>query len=468
MSFLIQDLLKVRIKQLKRIARNIGPVEFHIWERALETMGQKHTHLYHEVHKKSPQLGDDRARVCAKGDSADTLSDHLLAIHRRDTSKCNRRQCISSETGTLPSTKEKGDERQSGCKKEITSDSTLTLPLVGSWEFECDDDEYIKFLELFLTYMLEKDLINNEDACVPYLTTFSKQLQNLELNSFPFNGHTPGKRHHSHKKNADNVCIFGRNSYEFNEMSYTFQKEGPSPNMAWSARSSLTTPGSSEDHTDIIVDGVCHSSEANKSKEIGLFGLRQNGMSTPCFTKDTQQIPVRQMSLSVISQSPCAPGFSTPTTAKSEMIICHAALPKDIGPALSELTPELQAQFKLIRRLLEWVIRWANRRLLCEPTNGGGQHGYSTVIRVKSSAPAILSALWLLEKRYSPTNLVDKHAHLEVPQSDDVVTQVLYSKPRINIKKERTADSGIHGSTKTPITLFDKEDCEVHGPEGCV
>lgn len=67
---------------------------------------------------------------------------------------------------------------------------TNALPVIGAWEFERDDDEYIKFLELFLSYVLERDLLGSKDAGIPFLTSFSGHLREHELNSFLFDVHT--------------------------------------------------------------------------------------------------------------------------------------------------------------------------------------------------------------------------------------------------------------------------------------
>lgn len=46
---------------------------------------------------------------------------------------------------------------------------SLTLPVVGTWEFELEDEEYLRFLELFLSYVLEKDGPDPDAGCDPPL-----------------------------------------------------------------------------------------------------------------------------------------------------------------------------------------------------------------------------------------------------------------------------------------------------------
>ena len=39
-----------------------------------------------------------------------------------------------------------------------------SLPVVDTWEFELEDDEYLNFLELFLSYVLEKDSAERQSS----------------------------------------------------------------------------------------------------------------------------------------------------------------------------------------------------------------------------------------------------------------------------------------------------------------
>lgn len=69
----------------------------------------------------------------------------------------------------------------------MDTNNQCNLPVVGAWEFERgDDDEYIIFLELFLSYVLERDLIKYSDLGIKFLTSFSGLLREHELNSLFF------------------------------------------------------------------------------------------------------------------------------------------------------------------------------------------------------------------------------------------------------------------------------------------
>lgn len=54
-------------------------------------------------------------------------------------------------------------------------------------------------------------------------------------------------------------------------------------------------------------------------------------------------------------------------------------------------------------RRLEWMIRWSDKRLLCDSGLTEPSCEYSPVIRVKTSTAAILTSLWLLEQPYFAT-----------------------------------------------------------------
>ncbi|ELW53479.1 Nuclear pore complex protein Nup155 [Tupaia chinensis] len=93
-------------------------------------------------------------------------------------------------------------------RKDHEKISQNALPVIGTWEFERDDDEYIKFLDLFLSYVLERDLLSSGDPGIPFLTSFSGQLREHELNSLLFDVHTTLKRRQS-KTKSQNVFRAG-------------------------------------------------------------------------------------------------------------------------------------------------------------------------------------------------------------------------------------------------------------------
>ena len=94
--------------------------------------------------------------------------------------------------------------------------------------------------------------------------------------------------------------------------------------------------------------------------------------------------------------------FWTPKSNKTRRCIFKAIQCSDINPQ-EDLPLALNDTFGSIRRLLEWMIRWSDRRLLCDPSLTELSSEYSPVIRVKTTTAAILTSLWLLEQPYFAT-----------------------------------------------------------------
>ncbi|XP_063556888.1 ciliogenesis and planar polarity effector 1-like isoform X2 [Gorilla gorilla gorilla] len=113
-------------------------------------------------------------RDCSKSSSRNAPNHMELTSIRKPTDK--KKMCNQKENPTK--------------KEDHEKLSQNTLPVIGVWEFERDDDEYIKFLDLFLSYILERDLPYSRDAGIPFLTSFSGKLREHELNSLLFDVHT--------------------------------------------------------------------------------------------------------------------------------------------------------------------------------------------------------------------------------------------------------------------------------------
>ncbi|CAF99232.1 unnamed protein product, partial [Tetraodon nigroviridis] len=126
------------------------------------------------------------------------------------------------------------------------------------------------------------------------------------------------------------------------------------------------------------------------------------------------------------------------------------------------LDPELEAQFPKLSRLLEWMVRWADRRVLVPPNSqgkkeeSGGAVKEGVMIRVKASAPAILTSLSLLWRRHAALLSDDHHgAYTRVPQTQWTVTPVLQTDGDRRLERESSVDTGYPGSANTPITAID-------------
>lgn len=253
------------------------------------------------------------------------------------------------------------------------------LPVIGVWEFERDDDEYIKFLDLFLSYVLERDLLDSKDPGIPFLTSFSGHLKEHELNSLLFDVHTTLKRRQGKTKNQNifraGSCFVALESHEAEKSESQARPASVMVNQG--SRPFLENP----------------LNEVNKNEgKSGLFGLKQKSIYR--IQDDNAEKPLIQRVSNHISW--------TPKSIKTTRCIFKAIQSNDITPQ-EDLPLALNSTFGSIRRLLEWMIRWSDRRMLCDPSLTESSCEYSPVIRVKTSSAAILTSLWLLEQPYFVT-----------------------------------------------------------------
>lgn len=88
MSIVIQATEKLRMKALRRVLRNIGPIEIHIWEPAEEGAADNEQHCYDRF---SVDISLSRSTLTDLGspqghsdaETADTLSDALFTEEMR-------------------------------------------------------------------------------------------------------------------------------------------------------------------------------------------------------------------------------------------------------------------------------------------------------------------------------------------------------------------------------------------------
>lgn len=255
------------------------------------------------------------------------------------------------------------------------------LPVIGVWEFERDDDEYIKFLDLFLSYILERDLLGSKDPGIPFLTSFSGHLREHELNSLIFDVHTTLKRRQS-KTKSQNVFRAGSCFVVAPESYYSEKSES----QAVSA-SVLVNQGVSS-----FLENPLNKVNKNEGKS-GLFGLKQKSIYRMQYDIAAEKPVIQKLSNHV---------FWTPKSIKTKRCIFKAIQCNDVN-SQEDLPLVLSNTFGSIRRLLEWLIRWSDRRLLCDPGLTESSCEYSPVIRVKTSTAAVLTSLWLLEQPYFTT-----------------------------------------------------------------
>ncbi|XP_053153161.1 ciliogenesis and planar polarity effector 1 isoform X2 [Hemicordylus capensis] len=455
MSVVIQAAQKVNLKALKRVTRNIGPYQRSIWEPAEEEIQDPGTYCYDRL-----SLGTSLSRstisdfgnpqVYSDAETTDSISEAVLMYETRNHIPSQMQEdykelpnCAGEFTGykeTNEKLKEFNVERRDN-KRENNEGlpSQHVLPLVGEWEFERDDDDYIKFLDLFLTYMLERDLINlSVSSAVPFLTSFSALLREHELNSLLFDVHTTLKRRQIGAK-GQNVFRAG-SSYTlifessvskpaslFDEKEKDFQKQTLPVSIQQSAKPSD------------------HASTVRLAARRGLFGrCQQLTYGAHDSSKEITLTPV-------LTQHLLEQASSIPQMDLAHKYIYKAVQMNDVLPR-EEPTPEMKYMFHNVARLLEWMIRWSDRRLLYDPVSTEPFQECQPMMHVKASAAAILTSLWLLEQQYC-NKTQDQSQHIQNPQEQ--YASAHFSDVRSKVEKESSVDTGYSPSAETPVGIQD-------------
>ncbi|XP_055000718.1 ciliogenesis and planar polarity effector 1 [Sorex araneus] len=421
MSVVMHSIHKVRVKALKRVQRNIGSFEMNIWEpieeeKPAEGPSFDRFSLGTSLSRSTlTELGNSMVHS-DDADTADTLSE-ALPVENKSRIHSSQRNVPSHRKLTFtgkPSEKRKmyHQEGNSEKKEDHKKFQQKALPVIGVWEFERDDDEYIKFLDLFLSYVLERDLLSSKDPGIPFLTSFSGHLREHELNSLLFDVHTTLKRRQGKPKSqsvfrAGSCFVVAPESYE---------TENPEDQeFAASVRANQgLNPGLENPLSEV---------SKNEGKS-GLFGLKQKSIYR--IQDDSPEKPLIQR---VSNHS-----FWTPKSMKTKNIF-RAIQCSDTNPQ-EDIPLALNDAFSNIKKLLEWMIRWADRRLLCDPSLTESHTEHSPVIRVKTSTGAILTSLWLLEQPYFATYKA-KIVTTEVPKN-----QYFGSQNGLNVESECKMDTG--------------------------
>lgn len=323
-----------------------------------------------------------------------------------------------------------------------------SLPVVGTWEFELEDEEYLDFLELFLSYVLEKDSTDGGDTGseLPLLRGFSSNLRERELHSLTFDvlttihrrqrdGHYPARKHCS---NDPPVFRAG--------CCYKPMKQG-------------TTP---EPQNSSILSGTSFSVTSfpglRTGRQNGLFGLQQQS-----------SVPLDQRMKRAYSGSDTSPNRSAfPTCQPSDCLVFGSSTSVEAVIDLQQgLDPKLEAQFPELSRLLEWMVRWADRKVLlghhgmkkkAKGDGVGGTADEGVVIRVKASAPAVLTSISMLEQRCTALLGSDHYsAHIQIPETQWTVAPVLQPEVDKKLERESSVDTGYPGSANTPVTGLDHD-----------
>ncbi|KAK4815418.1 hypothetical protein QYF61_001406, partial [Mycteria americana] len=395
MSIVIQATEKVRMKALRRVIRNIGPIEINIWEPEEEGAADDEEHCYDRFslgtslsRSTLTDLGNPQAYSDA--DTADTLSDALLSEGSSVQTPSLQRDNDHQRQGEISSKNATCKIKALNCKtkhKDKTygkgRHNQCNLPIVGAWEFERDDDEYVVFLELFLSYILERDLVKYSDLGIPFLTSFSGLLREHELNSLFFDVHTTLKRRQS-KTRSQSVFRAG-SCY-----TVTLASCDPETVSVYSENQNiLENPTIVQSTVQTTEPSVCN---LMKRLNEGLFSLKHKSIYRA--QSDNQGVTFAPASQTFPNHTFC----SLQTQATSKYIYKTVDI-VDIVPG-EELAIELMGKLSNIAKLLEWMIRWSDKRLLCGSNKRDSLEEILPVIHVKTSAAAVLTSLWLLEQLY--------------------------------------------------------------------
>ncbi|KAL1267181.1 hypothetical protein QQF64_002856, partial [Cirrhinus molitorella] len=371
-----------------------------------------------ELRRLTKYLGYQSRTLYSEGDTAETLSEPL-------SPELQTKAAHSSKTAKFLDPPEKSTQDRKGDKRSGSVEPKApesTVPTVGTWEFELEDEEYTLFLDLFLSYMLGKDRLDAEESELPLLSSFSQQLHTRELHSVTFDMLTTLKRRQKDRKRSAPLSLF--------HAGHCFQTLPVTPKPPASI-----DPVQSDTHADTNATSPWALPGLRTGKHQGLFSLRQHA------ALKSKDVKVNSIGSDVEST-------------------CFRILPQAELDVQMELDSSLEARFPQLARLLEWMMRWADRRvLLSQPVRKTPDASSDlVVIRVKASTPAVLTALELLEQRYSGALLGENlnHSHIEqrsspvLHQREESVAQPITGWRR---DRESSVDTGYPGSAGTPITL---------------
>lgn len=312
------------------------------------------------------------------------------------------------------------------------------LPIVGTWEFELEDEEYLGFLDLMLSYTLGKDGADGRESGgeLPLLRSYSSQLRDSELHSLAFDALTSVQRRQRERKDRDPPPVF-RAGCCFKPVHVGAPESQTSSNWTEDMASNSSLPGRSQ----------------------GLFGLRQQQRKGSVGHKLMVDVDS-----SIVGES-----LGTAPPPKSSCVLGSCSSVEACVDLQQGLDPKLEAHFPELGRLLEWMVRWADRRapLRHQRTRRSEKVAAdqgSVVMRVKAYTPAVLASLDMLQQRFDFLLGKDRHvAHMQVPEIQWTVAPVL---PPVEVSRKLQGDSGLEtaGSPEAasaPLTGVEQEELSV-------
>ncbi|XP_026029615.1 ciliogenesis and planar polarity effector 1 isoform X4 [Astatotilapia calliptera] len=457
MVILIQDKHRQRRKHLARLERHLAPPVLNLWEKedeeeddqehGMAMLGQLSlgtslsTSTITDCGFPSMRIDGDTTDDTSGAVSPEQYSRAMTGVKRKEKERENEKKTAVKIESVIQ------EESNQGSAKKIREPSP---PVVGTWEFELEDEEYLSFLELFLSYVLEKDSTDGGDSSseLPLFKGYCSELRKKELHSLTFDvlttihrrqrdGLNPARKHPGH-----DPPVF-RAGYCYRPV-----KHGTTPELqtssVWNETPITRSNPSASSHPGLRI-----------GRQKGLFGLRQQS-----------SVPLDQRVMGGLSGSESRPIQNASTTAQpSDNIFSPSVSVEAVTELQQGLDTQLESKFPELGRLLEWMVRWADKRALM------GHHGRvkkdkagkvgrtadeGVVIRVKASAPAILTSLSLLERRYTAQLGMDCFsAHFRVPEMEWTVAPVLQSEVESKLERESSVDTGYPGSANTPVTGLD-------------
>ncbi|XP_030824332.1 ciliogenesis and planar polarity effector 1 isoform X2 [Camarhynchus parvulus] len=446
MMSVIQAAEEVRKKALRRVVKNIGPIEVNIWEPVEEAASNDEEHCYDRfslgTSLSTSTLTDVGNPQVYNADTADILSDALFTEETRPQTPSfprenelqQQREVGNKNTARkikAPNCKTKHKDKM--CRRDRLNQHNL--PVVGAWEFERDDDEYVRFLELFLSYVLERDLIKYSNLGIPFLTSFSGLLREQELNSLFFDVHTTLKRRQN-KTRSQSVFRAG-SCY-----TVTLASCDPGEVSAYNENKNiLEKPTIVQTVGQTREPSVCNLKKGLKE---GLFGLKYKLIYRA--QTDNQGVSVAQASQTFRNH--------TSSTLQTQAIPKYVYKTLDvvgIVPA-EELPIDLMGKLSNISKLLEWMIRWSDRRLLHGSNKQDSLEETLPMIHLKTSSVAVLTSFWLLEQLYGDRsqtrNIKCKH-----PEDQYLKEIASLSEAQSRTEEESSMDEGSSTVANSPLDV---------------
>ncbi|XP_034047925.1 ciliogenesis and planar polarity effector 1 isoform X2 [Thalassophryne amazonica] len=453
MRIQIQDKRRQRRKHLARLKRHLAPLELCLWEKD-EQEEDKHgggmvTQLSMDRSLSNSTLNDcGFPLMYSDGDTAENTSDTFSTDKcYSSTSRSIKAKIQERRTASRMAIKNEKviQEEQSSNSGDIKEKDKPSLPVVGTWEFELEDDEYLNFLEVFLSYVVEKDNTDRRDSGsdLPLLKGFSSQLRESELHSVTFDVLTTMHRrqregHHPTRRQWDSDTPVFRAGCCYKPINHDGTPEtqgstvGSETNISNNTLSVSSLPG------------------LRTGSQKGLFGSKQQAnVSTD--GRIMRGYPSR---CSFLTRQP------------SNCLVFGSSTSLEVVTELQQvLDPKLEAHFPELGRLLEWMVRWSDRAVLQghhgkkkkergERVRGTSAEG--VMIRVKISAPAVLTSLILLEHRYTTIPGPDRnHIHKPIPETLQTVGPELETETNRRLERASSTDTGYPGSANTPLTVAD-------------